>query len=112
MLQALAAAADPFYLLGVRRYEVISVSRRKVLVAQATPAGGVRDGDTVKSVAGKLGRPDRVENGDDGETVWIWELGNTRGYSADYSVLIRDESVVASWFGSHPLTGRCSDPPA
>lgn len=70
--------------------------------------GGVRDGDSSKSVAEKLGPPDRIENGDAGETVWIWQLGQSGAYSAEYSVLIRDDSVAASWYSSHLQTESSS----
>jgi hypothetical protein len=47
-----------------------------------------------------LGKPDRVDHAEDGEAVLIWELGKSRGYTVRYSVLVRGDSVAASWFGS------------
>jgi hypothetical protein len=70
--------------------------------------GGVCDGDSIESVTKKLGHPDRIESGDEDEKVWIWELGQSRGSSVDYSVLIRGDFVAASWFGSHRLTSSRS----
>jgi hypothetical protein len=58
--------------------------------------GGVRDGWTRAAVLAKLGVPDRVWH-DLGDEIWVYNLGHAGGYDIDYSVLIRDEAVAASW---------------
>jgi hypothetical protein len=58
--------------------------------------GGVRDGTPRLAIIAKLGKPDRVRAGSEGE-VWDYHLGRADGHALGYSTLIRDDVVVASW---------------
>jgi hypothetical protein len=71
--------------------------------------GGVRDGLARDEVFNKLGKPDREDYPDPGDVVWIYHLGKSGGYSFDYSILIRDESAVTSWWGSHLIRNGDDD---
>jgi hypothetical protein len=70
--------------------------------------GGVRDGTARVAVIAKLGEPDRINTCPEGE-VWDYHLGRADGYSLDYSTLIRDDAVVASWWRYERITaGACN----
>jgi hypothetical protein len=60
--------------------------------------GGIRDGTPRGAVLAKLGVPDRVRAEPEGE-VLVYDLGQADGYALDYSILVRDDVVVASWRG-------------
>jgi hypothetical protein len=66
--------------------------------------GGVRDGTPREEVLAKLGAPDGVSDGPEGE-VWVFGLGQADGYALDYSVLLRGEVVAASWWGYRRIEG-------
>lgn len=59
--------------------------------------GGVRDGTPRAAALANLGAPDRIRIYAEGE-VWDYHLGRADGYALDYSTLIRDDLVVASWW--------------
>jgi hypothetical protein len=63
--------------------------------------GGVRDETPRRAVIAELGEPDRVRTESEGE-VWVFDLGQADGYALDYSVLLSDDSVAASWWGTRP----------
>ena len=62
--------------------------------------GGVRNGVSREDAFKKLGTANRDSQDEPyaGDVVWIYELGKGGGYQLDYSVLIRDEKVFASWW--------------
>jgi hypothetical protein len=64
--------------------------------------GGVRDETPRRAVIAKLGEPDHVRTEPEGE-VWVFHLGQTDGYALDYSVLLRDDSVAASWWSTRRI---------
>ena len=62
--------------------------------------GGVSNGVAREEVSKKLGRAN-LESRDDpyvGDLAWTYELGKGGRYRLEYSVLIRDEKVFASWW--------------
>jgi hypothetical protein len=64
--------------------------------------GGVRDGTTRGAVLAQVGTPDRIRTDPEGE-VWDYHLGQADGYALDYSALIRDDAVVASWWSDQRI---------
>jgi len=66
--------------------------------------GGVRDRTPRGAVIAKLGVPDRVRSESE-DQVWAFELGQADGYALDYSVLLRDDVVAASWWCYRRIEG-------
>lgn len=64
--------------------------------------GGVRKGVSREDAFKRLGRANRESRDDPyaGDVVWTYECGKSGRYRLDYSVLIRDEKIFASWWST------------